>query len=522
MDGIFSHKRVPSIEFLASYKKETEENDDIIVLEELPSSYTGLSTVTLRKKNPSSAASQKSSNDDERLTIKRSLDFTPTNNSRKPSDSISPRRFYGGDRDSSFNDLSCPGLQRPSLRTSTSANTELLPQKKKKFFKDQSLRQKYFASMIRKYPAKLRSAFTVNAFRPEEKKRYSELLKQYCTPLNTRGGAKSQSPAINKSILSTDATFRERKAIEFSREEEPLPSKIELVDLTDDSKSPATPIADKYALVPRRNSFANEFSSQLEDNWMEDLESSVRSIRIHRKTNELELESGFRSLKEDNEGFAEKAIALRTEKIGIRDIFLPEEVEIIEEEEALPEITDEMESIIQEAFKKKSDDDVLIEAFNQKIIKRDIRTLGPGVWLNDQVINFYLNMIVERSKERFHKCYTFNTFFLTKLLESGHAGLKRWTRKIDIFENEILLVPVHLAVHWCMAVIDFSDKSIRYYDSMGTPRPDICKALLKYLKAEAVEKKKSAIVENEWTLDSVKVLYLCNSLQINITCKLST
>ena len=29
------------------------------------------------------------------------------------------------------------------------------------------------------------------------------------------------------------------------------------------------------------------------------------------------------------------------------------------------------------------------------------------------------------------------------------------------------MVPVHLRMHWCVAVIDFRDKTIRYYDSMG-------------------------------------------------------
>ena len=34
--------------------------------------------------------------------------------------------------------------------------------------------------------------------------------------------------------------------------------------------------------------------------------------------------------------------------------------------------------------------------------------------------------------------------------------MKRWTRKVDVFSYDILLVPVHLGMHWCLAVVDFS------------------------------------------------------------------
>jgi len=32
--------------------------------------------------------------------------------------------------------------------------------------------------------------------------------------------------------------------------------------------------------------------------------------------------------------------------------------------------------------------------------------------------------------------------------------VKRWTKKVDIFDNQMIFVPVHLGNHWCMAVIE--------------------------------------------------------------------
>ncbi len=50
------------------------------------------------------------------------------------------------------------------------------------------------------------------------------------------------------------------------------------------------------------------------------------------------------------------------------------------------------------------------------------------------------------------QAYAFSSFFYPRLAESGHAAVARWTRKVDIFAYDLLLVPVHLGAHWCLAV----------------------------------------------------------------------
>lgn len=95
-----------------------------------------------------------------------------------------------------------------------------------------------------------------------------------------------------------------------------------------------------------------------------------------------------------------------------------------------------------------------------------------------------MHLIMERSKNNSNlpKVYAFNTFFYPKLVTNGHASLRRWTKKIDIFSYDIILIPVHLGMHWCMAVIDFRSKEVRYYDSMGAPNDRCLQALLYYLE----------------------------------------
>ncbi|XP_039285347.1 sentrin-specific protease 1-like [Nilaparvata lugens] len=106
-----------------------------------------------------------------------------------------------------------------------------------------------------------------------------------------------------------------------------------------------------------------------------------------------------------------------------------------------------------------------------------------------------MNLLIERSKkEGLPKVYAFNTFFYPKLMESGHASLKRWTRKIDIFSQDLIIVPVHLGVHWCMAIMDFRSKRVEYYDSMGSHNNKCLTALLKYLEEESKDKKKTIVI----------------------------
>lgn len=70
-----------------------------------------------------------------------------------------------------------------------------------------------------------------------------------------------------------------------------------------------------------------------------------------------------------------------------------------------------------------------------------------------KVINTYFELIVERSKQDgYPSIHAFNTFFYGKLKQQGYDSIKRWTRKIDLFSFDLVFVPIHLGVHWCLAV----------------------------------------------------------------------
>ncbi|XP_014748588.1 PREDICTED: sentrin-specific protease 1-like [Sturnus vulgaris] len=183
----------------------------------------------------------------------------------------------------------------------------------------------------------------------------------------------------------------------------------------------------------------------------------------------------------------------------------PERARVGQGDEEFPEITEEMEKEIKSLFRGGNQDEVLSEAFRLTITRKDIQTLNNLNWLNDEIINFYMNLLMERSKEKdLPAVHAFNTFFFTKLKTAGYQAVKRWTKKVDIFSVDLLLVPIHLGVHWCLAVVDFRKKTITYYDSMGGINSEACRILLQYLKQESLDKKKKEFDTNGWALLSKK------------------
>lgn len=147
---------------------------------------------------------------------------------------------------------------------------------------------------------------------------------------------------------------------------------------------------------------------------------------------------------------------------------------------------------------------ILKTKFNLTIKRSDVYTLNwdPLQWLNDEVINFYMELLCERSREneRLPKVHAMNTFFLKRLTEAGYSGVRRWTRKVDIFAFDVIPIPVHKGVHWCMAIIHMKNQTITYYDSMGSPDNAVLRALANYLQEESRDKKKCEFDMSGWKL----------------------
>ncbi|KAK4699013.1 sentrin-specific protease 1, partial [Phenoliferia sp. Uapishka_3] len=141
----------------------------------------------------------------------------------------------------------------------------------------------------------------------------------------------------------------------------------------------------------------------------------------------------------------------------------------------------------------------------------DIKRLKGLTWINDEIVTFFAVMINARTKamlagegglvrEDFVKAYSFTSFFYTKFETAGYAGVKRWSKKVDLFDHDVVIIPINCNnMHWVCSAINVRQKRFEYYDSLGNQNPKVYANLRSYLAQEHLDKKKKAIDLSEWT-----------------------
>ena len=115
-------------------------------------------------------------------------------------------------------------------------------------------------------------------------------------------------------------------------------------------------------------------------------------------------------------------------------------------------------------------DYAVMHRFNISISLRDFQRLNDGSWLNDEIVNFYMQLLSEDCS-RYGDFYFANTFFYTRLRDSKgsfcYDNVKAWMKDTNIFEMKKLLFPMHInGNHWALSVVDIEFKKILYIDSL--------------------------------------------------------
>uniref|UniRef100_A0A8C6XPQ4 Ubiquitin-like protease family profile domain-containing protein n=1 Tax=Naja naja TaxID=35670 RepID=A0A8C6XPQ4_NAJNA len=123
----------------------------------------------------------------------------------------------------------------------------------------------------------------------------------------------------------------------------------------------------------------------------------------------------------------------------------------------------------------------------------DLTTLDGQNWLNDQIINMYGELIMDAVPDKVH---FFNSFFHRQLVTKGYNGVKRWTKKVDLFKKTLLLIPIHLEVHWSLITVNLPSRIISFYDSQGIHFKFCVENIRKYLLTEAKEKNRPDFLQD--------------------------
>ncbi|KAI6242712.1 Ulp1 protease family, catalytic domain protein [Aphelenchoides fujianensis] len=113
-----------------------------------------------------------------------------------------------------------------------------------------------------------------------------------------------------------------------------------------------------------------------------------------------------------------------------------------------------------------------------RIYDQDLVTLNATEMLNDTIIDFYMNYILNDLLDttKRDQVHVFNTYFFSKLskdvysprspqlrmrkIRDNYATLKSWTKSVNIFEKNYLVVPINEDAHWYLAIVAYPNLGI--------------------------------------------------------------
>jgi len=155
----------------------------------------------------------------------------------------------------------------------------------------------------------------------------------------------------------------------------------------------------------------------------------------------------------------------------------------------------------------KNPDDVIVSGFGVDLLRWQLHCLRDGEWLNDEVVNYFIEQMATPPQQ-----YVWNTHFYVKLNDHRgtneylYSNVRRWTkrRKLDVFSLDRIIIPVHEGVHWTVALVDLVSKTIKYYDSLNMENSGCTTSLLRWIKDEWEDKKKSSYDTSDWKTEFVK------------------
>lgn len=101
---------------------------------------------------------------------------------------------------------------------------------------------------------------------------------------------------------------------------------------------------------------------------------------------------------------------------------------------AVKALTDEENQLVDKVFRKGQSG--LVSQFKKVTVDyKDMYRLYPETWLNDEIVNFYFELLSDRAanNEGFPSIHCFNTFFCSTLRDQGYAKVKRWTKRVSNF-----------------------------------------------------------------------------------------
>lgn len=184
---------------------------------------------------------------------------------------------------------------------------------------------------------------------------------------------------------------------------------------------------------------------------------------------------------------------LKKERLAIQELILKERKQ---SQAAVAPLSRDQLDVVDLYWRSRLGTAPVVSAYSIDISVRDLYTLADGHWLNDNIIDFYLNLVSEKSDN----VYCWTTHFFSTLKSKGYAGVARWAkrRKVNVTEKKLVVVPINImSTHWAVAVVDNLAKTIKYHDSLSSNGNQSAVRLLQQYMAKECERLQVPPIEYE-------------------------
>jgi len=102
------------------------------------------------------------------------------------------------------------------------------------------------------------------------------------------------------------------------------------------------------------------------------------------------------------------------------------------------------------------EDTVEVKSHYIEIRVEDYERLDTGQWLNDSLVDLWMQWISrDINSIQTSDIHFFTSHFYTTLASEGVEGVKSWTarKNINIFDKRLVFIPINMSLHWSLCVI---------------------------------------------------------------------
>jgi sentrin-specific protease 1 len=190
------------------------------------------------------------------------------------------------------------------------------------------------------------------------------------------------------------------------------------------------------------------------------------------------------------------------------------------------------EGRVDEARYKSAQEVITTSIGGTELRLKDFQTLlGRAAWLNDEIINSYIEWIVDaanrvaadaplvygESANKAPKFIAHNSFFYENLVKKGPSSTERLMKRkkaagTALLEVDSVFVPICKGAHWTVGVVRPVARTIEYFDSMGGSGHQFTDLMRKWLAFQLGD----AYIEEEWKVPRTACAHQSNGYDCGV------